>query len=195
MNCTHCGAPIVQPAGHCTACGRPAGPQSMWADASAPSGLFPPPASEQQHVAPTPYAVPAGYDQQYATPPAYNQPYAAPTTNEQYSAPPVYLPPAAAYAGPPPGHPQQSPMAPYQTPFPGYAATAKPIGNALSIVAFVLVAISLLIAPVLFGAGAIVSAGFGMRRGERLARVALVLGIVAAVLGVLLTAVRLANVF
>ena len=203
MNCTHCGAPIVQPGGHCTTCGRPAGPQPMWADANAPSGLFPPPAPEQRQVAPTastvpsgydkePSNAPAGYDQQYATPPPYNQPYAAPatnqqyaapTSNEQYSAPPVYLPPTA-YTAPPP----------YQ-PFPGYAPTAKPTGNALSIVAFVLVAISLLIAPVLFGTGAIVSAAFGMRRGERLARVALVLGIIAAVLGVLLAAVRVANVF
>jgi hypothetical protein len=56
----------------------------------------------------------------------------------------------------------------------------------LSIVAFVLAAISLLFIPILFGAGSIICAALAMRRGERLAKVALVLGIVGTVLGIVI---------
>jgi hypothetical protein len=70
MNCTHCGAPNVQPGGHCTTCGQPAAPQTMWADATAPSGLFPPATQEPaptppQHIAP---------QQQHSTPQQHADP-------------------------------------------------------------------------------------------------------------------------
>jgi hypothetical protein len=49
-------------------------------------------------------------------------------------------------------------------------------GNTLSIVAFVLAALALGIFPIILGPAAIICAAVGMKRGERLANLALILG-------------------
>lgn len=72
----------------------------------------------------------------------------------------------------------------YQAGFAGYPAP-KPAGNVLSTIAIVLAAFAMVVGifvnPIIAAAGAVVCAAIGLRRGERLAKLGLILGIVATV--------------
>jgi hypothetical protein len=112
--------------------------------------------------------------------------YAPPANARQFTTPP---PPGYAAAPPAPPYGAPSPYAPglaYQAGFPDQTP-AGPAPSVLSIVAIVLAAfafaISFFVSPLVPAAGAVVCASIGLRRGERLAKLGLILGIVATVYG------------
>ena len=63
--------------------------------------------------------------------------------------------------------------------------------NVLSIVSFVLSAIGLFFIPIIFGGAAIITAGVGIARKERLSKIALIVAIVATIAGIALGALVL----
>ncbi len=79
-----------------------------------------------------------------------------------------------------------------QTPFVG-SSTTKKQANTLSIVSFVLSAIAVVILPIVFGVLAIVCGGVAVSRKERLGVPALVVSIVATLLGFALGYLVFAN--
>ncbi|NMO52218.1 hypothetical protein HH310_13550 [Actinoplanes sp. TBRC 11911] len=149
-----------------------------------------------EHIA-SPVTPTARMPGHYATAPV------APTdaTTGQYAAPPPqYAPPATAQQFPTAPAPQYTaPYAPgaygapspYGLPYFPDQTSAVPAASVLSVVAIVLaafaVAISFFVSPLVPAAGAVVCASIGLRRRERLAKLALILGIVATVyaLGIL----------
>lgn len=69
-------------------------------------------------------------------------------------------------------------------------ATSTPV---LPIVSFVLSAVAVFFLPIVFGVAAIVLAAIALARHQRLAKVALVVAILATVIGMVLGAVVVAN--
>jgi hypothetical protein len=145
------------------------------------------PAAGQYSAAPTAPATHAPGPYGASAPTPYGAPapqYAPPANAQQFTAPP----PLGYAAAPPYGAP--SPYAPgsfpYQAGFPDQAP-AVPAPSVLGIVAIVLAAfafaISFFVSPLVPAAGAVVCASIGLRRGERLAKLGLILGIVATVYG------------
>jgi hypothetical protein len=141
---------------------------------------------------------------QYSAQPAYASPAPQQQQQQQHGTPPPSYapgnqPPPAPYApsnGQPPlapyaqGNGQPPPYAqgnvPYLAAFPGYPA-AQPTASVLSIAAIVLASFAVIIGilsagvPLVPATGAVVCASIGLRRGERLAKLGLILGIVATV--------------
>ena len=77
-----------------------------------------------------------------------------------------------------------------QTPL---ASTATNQSNVLSIVSFVLSALAVVILPIVFGVAAIICGGVAVSRKERLGKIALVVSVVATILGFALGALVYAN--
>ena len=211
MTCTHCGTPSTQPSGHCTICApatawpqpEPDAPSGLVAPPTydvttalphgedAPSGLpqfggTPAPAAADVTEELPPFAPPVPADprlvsQYNATLPAAEAEaeayrpapaFANATVAAQYIPSPTYAPPAPQY------------HRPYARTFPVFEAPAPP-GSILSVVAIVLAAFAVAAGfytnPFVPAAGAVVCAAIGLRRGERLAKLGLILGIVATV--------------
>ena len=74
---------------------------------------------------------------------------------------------------------------------PAVRSGATPV---LPIVSFVLSAVALFVLPIVFGVAAIVCAAIALSRRQRLAKAALVVAIIATVLGMVLGAIVLAGV-
>ncbi|MEE6283163.1 hypothetical protein [Georgenia sp. MJ170] len=66
------------------------------------------------------------------------------------------------------------------------AGGARTDSNVLSIVSFVLSAISLFLFPIFFGIAAVIAAAIGLARKERLAKIALIIAVVATIIGIVL---------
>lgn len=77
-----------------------------------------------------------------------------------------------------------------QAEFPPHDTTSAPVtgrqSNVLSIVSFVLSAIAVFILPIVFGVAAIICGGVAVGRKERLGVIALVVSVVATILGFVL---------
>ena len=192
MNCPHCGAAAVQPAGYCGACGQavtsptappaappaPGAPQAAWSPqpygAPDPTAApLSPPVDPYASAAPfPPGTTPAGPPAQpYGPPP---QPYGAPTQPYGVPTQPYGYGAAPQYGAPPPyGAPY-----PYQQYVPPQSAS---IG--FSVTAFVLAGIAVFFVPIVFGVAAIVFGSLARKRGERLGPLALKLAIIGTLVG------------
>ncbi len=80
-----------------------------------------------------------------------------------------------------------------QTQTPPFAGPATKQSNVLSIVSFVLSALAVVILPIVFGVAAIICGGVAVSRKERLGKTALVVSIVATILGFALGYLVFAN--
>ncbi|WP_249999888.1 hypothetical protein [Actinoplanes sp. M2I2] len=197
MTCVNCGSTAIQPNGWCSACGRPASPypppdpaaagwppaqgeQQSWPPAPAQQQSWPPPQQGQQPSwatdATTTFGVPG------------QVPSSAPPANA-YQQPAAYPPPmdATAVQGYPayPQGPAGPGFAPPPYPNSPYPAPAR-AANTFSIIAFVLAGLAVLILPIVLSPLAAILAFVGIRRHERLGRLALILAVVGGLAGAFL---------